>query len=289
MRRLIPEGQQKLAARAPRPCGRGVEERPIESAAVGLVDFDLLPEHLEACGWRGVLESGDVRHCRNYSSRLLAKAAGAAAELSSSDSAALRYIGGVCAAMLTQDKREPFAPAIVLADRRSAMPSDLSDREVELLRWLVENARDHPEIRARAADYLWLRRSDHRMAEVAIEAYFDSAAELERGTPASTPTGETGAGASGPVSTEVTSGGSVASRPRRFHGTVWLDPERVGRDASRIADEVISHLAGQVGSEVTVILEIEAELPDGASDQIVRTVTENSRTLRFTSQGFESE
>jgi hypothetical protein len=76
---------------------------------------------------------------------------------------------------------------------------------------------------------------------------------------------------------------------RRFHGTVQLDATRVGRDASRIADEVIAHLAGQVNAEVTVTLEIEASLPDGASEQIVRTVTENSRTLKFTSHGFESE
>ena len=76
---------------------------------------------------------------------------------------------------------------------------------------------------------------------------------------------------------------------RRFHGTARLDSTRVGRDASRIADEVIAHLAGQVGAEVTVTLEIEVVLPDGASDQIVRTVTENSRTLKFTSQGFEKE
>ena len=76
---------------------------------------------------------------------------------------------------------------------------------------------------------------------------------------------------------------------RRYHGTVTLDPTRVGRDASRIADEVIAHLAGQVGAEVTVTLEIEASLPQGASDQIVRTVTENSRTLKFTSHGFENE
>ena len=68
-----------------------------------------------------------------------------------------------------------------------------------------------------------------------------------------------------------------------------LDPTRVGRDASRIADEVIAHLSGQVGAEVEVTLEIEATLPDGASDQIVRTVTENSRTLKFTSHGFEDE
>ena len=76
---------------------------------------------------------------------------------------------------------------------------------------------------------------------------------------------------------------------RRFHGSVRLDSSRVGRDAGRIADEVIAHLAGQMGSEVTVTIEIEARLPNGATDQLVRTVTENSRTLKFDSQGFERE
>jgi len=80
-----------------------------------------------------------------------------------------------------------------------------------------------------------------------------------------------------------------APKLTRFHGTVTLDPTRVGRDASRVADEVISHLAGLVGAEVTVTLEIEAEIPSGAPDHVVRTVTENSRTLKFTSQGFETE
>ena len=72
-------------------------------------------------------------------------------------------------------------------------------------------------------------------------------------------------------------------------GTVTLDPNRVGRDASRIADEVIAHLAGLIGAKVTVTLEIQAEVPLGAPDHVVRTVTENSRTLKFTSQGFEKE
>jgi hypothetical protein len=40
---------------------------------------------------------------------------------------------------------------------------------------------------------------------------------------------------------------------------------------------------------VTVTLEIEGRLPGEAPDPIVRTVTENSRTLKFTSHGFESE
>jgi predicted AAA+ superfamily ATPase len=78
-------------------------------------------------------------------------------------------------------------------------------------------------------------------------------------------------------------------KPRRYHGTVLLDSARVGRDAGRIADEVITHLVGLVGSTVRVTLEIEAEIPQGAPDNVVRTVTENSRTLKFTASGFEAE
>lgn len=77
--------------------------------------------------------------------------------------------------------------------------------------------------------------------------------------------------------------------PKRFHGSVSLDATRVRRDAGRIADEVIAHLAGLVGSKVRVTLEIEAETPSGAPDHVGRTITENGRTLKFTSQGFEKE
>ena len=62
-----------------------------------------------------------------------------------------------------------------------------------------------------------------------------------------------------------------------------------GRDASKIADEVITHLVGLIGSSVRVTLEIEAEIPSGAPESVVRVVTENSRTLKFDSQGFEKE
>lgn len=78
-------------------------------------------------------------------------------------------------------------------------------------------------------------------------------------------------------------------KPKRYHGTVVLDSARVGRDAGEIAKEVVTHLVGLVGASVRVTLEIEAEIPGGAPDNVVRTVTENSRTLKFTSSGFETE
>jgi predicted AAA+ superfamily ATPase len=76
---------------------------------------------------------------------------------------------------------------------------------------------------------------------------------------------------------------------KRYHGSVKLDPTRAGRDASVIADEVIAHLAGLMGTNIKVTLEIEAEIPDGAPEQVVRTVNENSRTLKFEDSGFEEE
>jgi hypothetical protein len=79
------------------------------------------------------------------------------------------------------------------------------------------------------------------------------------------------------------------AKAKRFHGTAILDTTRVGRDASWIADEVIAHLAGLVGAKVTVTIEVEAEIPDGAPDHVVRTVTENSQALKFISHGFEKE
>jgi hypothetical protein len=84
-------------------------------------------------------------------------------------------------------------------------------------------------------------------------------------------------------------GSPAPDLPKRFHGSGKLDATRVGRDAGRIADEVISHLTALVGSEVKVILEIEAEVPNGVPENTVRTVTENSRTLKFDTHGFEKQ
>lgn len=123
-------------------------------------------------------------------------------------------------------------------------------------------------------------------------------AEAPTATPRPTAGGDNAEGAKAEVSGTTSSGltgaggaptATASQQARRFHGTVQLDPARVGRDASRIAEEVIAHLSGQMGTELTVTLEIDVSLPSGASDHIVRTVTENCRTLKFTSHGFESE
>lgn len=72
-------------------------------------------------------------------------------------------------------------------------------------------------------------------------------------------------------------------------GQVSENPSGVGRDAGKFAEELSVHLSGLVGSEVELTLEIGARLPDVVPEKVVRTVTENARTLKFGSKGFEGK
>ena len=78
-------------------------------------------------------------------------------------------------------------------------------------------------------------------------------------------------------------------KPRRFYGSVALDPLRIGTQAGQIGEEVIQHLAALPSAHVEVTLEIQIEVPDGIPNDKVRIVTENCRTLGFDAQEFEEE
>lgn len=77
--------------------------------------------------------------------------------------------------------------------------------------------------------------------------------------------------------------------PRRFFGTVPLDPIRAGRDMSVITDEVVKHLTALPGAAVEVSVEISATVEDGVSVSIQRIVNENCKALKFRSNEFEDE
>jgi predicted AAA+ superfamily ATPase len=79
----------------------------------------------------------------------------------------------------------------------------------------------------------------------------------------------------------------AAPLPKRFYGSVKLDSMRLSRDADKVAQEIVQHLNALVGAETEVTLEVHSRIPDGASPELVRTITENCRTLRFENYGFD--
>ncbi len=73
----------------------------------------------------------------------------------------------------------------------------------------------------------------------------------------------------------------------RYHGTVSLDPQRINREMAAIVEEIIQRLTSLTGTDVKITLEISAERSSGFDEATVRTINENSRTLKFRSHGFE--
>ena len=77
--------------------------------------------------------------------------------------------------------------------------------------------------------------------------------------------------------------------PRRFFGTIRLDPIRAGRDMSVVTEEVVKHLTVLPGAAVEVSVEISATVKDGVRESVQRIVNENCETLKLRSHKFEEE
>lgn len=80
-----------------------------------------------------------------------------------------------------------------------------------------------------------------------------------------------------------------AKRLQRFFRVISLDPTRLNRDLGRVTQEVIQHLTSLMGSNVEVSVEIRATNNDGCPEATIRTVSENARTLHFSSHEFEEQ
>jgi len=76
-------------------------------------------------------------------------------------------------------------------------------------------------------------------------------------------------------------------KSKRFFMSADLDLTRINRDVQNYVEEVINHLAGVTGANVRISLEVEVDAEGGFSQQVVRTVSENCRTLGVRESGFD--
>lgn len=73
---------------------------------------------------------------------------------------------------------------------------------------------------------------------------------------------------------------------KHFGLSTSLDLTRINRDVSNLVEEVITHLQQTNKSHVTVRLEVSAETDEGFSQETVRTVSANCKTLKITDFDF---
>jgi predicted AAA+ superfamily ATPase len=80
-----------------------------------------------------------------------------------------------------------------------------------------------------------------------------------------------------------TGGGNITPRVAahtHFFMSAELDTTRIGRDVQRLVEEIINHLTTADGTKTQIVLEVNVDAAQGLSQQIVRTVSENCRTLK---------
>jgi hypothetical protein len=90
-----------------------------------------------------------------------------------------------------------------------------------------------------------------------------------------------------PAATGVTPAATVQSKARSFYGSAEVNAATAKMRLVQIAEEIIAVLASDPNAKVTVSVEINAEYPSGASDQIKRAVSENAGSLGFKTKTWE--
>jgi hypothetical protein len=78
-----------------------------------------------------------------------------------------------------------------------------------------------------------------------------------------------------------------SGKPKSFYGSVEVSPATAKMRLVQLAEEIISNLVADPLAEIKITVEINANFPNGASDQIRRAVAENAKSLGFKTSTWE--
>jgi hypothetical protein len=91
----------------------------------------------------------------------------------------------------------------------------------------------------------------------------------------------------GTSSTTGTKTVTETRKARAFYGSIEINPSTAKMRMVQVAEEIISLLASDPQAALKITVEINAEFPEGASDQIKRAVSENATSLEFGTKTWE--
>jgi len=96
----------------------------------------------------------------------------------------------------------------------------------------------------------------------------------------------TGSGTATPANTGPQPVGTTP-KPKRFYGSVDVNPSTAKVRLVEISDEIVSVLAADPNATIKITVELSAEYPAGVSDQIKRAITQNAKALDFKNNTWE--
>jgi hypothetical protein len=143
-------------------------------AALTLNDF-------RVSDWPAVIAGATDKECVAYCEDFRARAEEARADGREKDRMVFQLLSEICSfGFEPRQIVDPFPPRMILGNARWPIPVDIAEDNLLILGQLVPDIQD-PELRARITDLLWVRKRDHRHAELAIDAYLSAALSMENG------------------------------------------------------------------------------------------------------------
>ncbi len=137
-----------------------------ENTNISLDDFN-------ACGWREALEEARREDYSSMWQQLSSKARKATEEGNLEAGKVLWLLADACSMMLKPNSsNKPFAPFIVMDGKRSALPEDFKNEDIEFFSQIIPFI-DEPKLCARISDIAWLlsKPRNHKHALSAIDNY----------------------------------------------------------------------------------------------------------------------
>jgi len=119
--------------------------------------------------WQDVINSSERKDCLTYDDAFWKKAQEAKEAGNVREQAVFEILAAVTSAAIKPESTEEFFADVF---------QNLTDEHLDFLAEIASEISD-PELQARVADILWVRRRDYRMAQLAVTAYLQSATELE--------------------------------------------------------------------------------------------------------------
>jgi len=136
-------------------------------------------EDFRNSGWQEVVEAKRKDINRNLHSDFLSAASHAEEAGNNRKARCLILLGNACSMLLSPEKyNEPFKPYFEFGDRRSAIPDDFTEKDIELLSQIVKEV-DFYWLIARLADLIWHLSRKSEFALLAIDNYTQSPLDIE--------------------------------------------------------------------------------------------------------------
>ena len=130
-------------------------------------------------GFEAILDNSPEKEVDYFSIVLFQEATKAQQAGETKKAAVLTLLGDLTGIMLRASSVDkPFHPVGEMPGGRTAMPEDFTEAELIHFERLASTEID-VDLRARVTDILWIRRKNRKWAEMAIEAYIDSAKRVE--------------------------------------------------------------------------------------------------------------